>query len=208
MIRSVNSTPGKSAFVKSLVPNLLTSLRLASAPVVAWLIVSGRFRTAVACVTFAGVTDWFDGLAARKLGSGGSVGAVLDPLADKVMLVTLFFALGYAGLIPLWLLAIVIGRDVVIVIGALLLRLLRNASKFRPSISGKVSTFFQIVYALLTLLNGAWPLTILHWLEMTGLVLTTIFTVISGAGYIRLGIRIARREEPYLAMHSSSGHVQ
>lgn len=182
-----------------LVPNLITLLRFAAAPFVAWLIVTGHFRSAVALVAFAGVTDWLDGFAARKLGSGGNVGIILDPLADKGMLVTLFLALGYARLIPLWLVGLVIGRDVVIVVGALLLRMLRGIRRFKPLIVGKVSTFFQIVYALLTLLDAAWPWAFLHWLEVTGLVLTTIFTTISGAGYIRRGIRLARREELYPA---------
>jgi cardiolipin synthase (CMP-forming) len=179
-----------------LIPNLLTSLRLAAAPLVAWLIVSGQFRTAVLALALAAVTDWLDGAAARRFGVSGRTGVVLDPLADKVMLVTLFLSLGYATLIPLWLLALVIGRDLVIVIGALLLRIFRGARKFMPSIAGKVSTFFQIVFALLALLNAAWPYQILGWLEMTALVLTTIFTAISGAGYVRLGIRMARREIP------------
>jgi cardiolipin synthase len=166
------------------------------------MIVSGRFRAAVGLVAFAGVTDWFDGFAARKLKVAGRMGVVLDPAADKLMLVTLFLALGYAGLIPLWLLGLVIGRDLVIVIGALLLRIFRGARNFSPSLTGKVSTFFQIVYALLVLLNAAWPAAILRWLTLTGLGLTALFTVLSGAAYVRLGIRIARRQEPYLTIHS------
>jgi cardiolipin synthase (CMP-forming) len=179
-----------------LIPNLLTSLRLFSAPVVAWLIVSGRYRTAVAVLAFAGITDWLDGAAARRLGVSSATGVILDPLADKAMLVTLFCALGYTRIIPAWLFALVIGRDLVIVIGALLLRIFRNARKFVPSIAGKVSTFFQIMFALLALLNAAWPYKAVHWLELAALVLTTIFTTISGTGYVRLGIRMARREIP------------
>lgn len=192
----------------AVLPNLLTALRLAAAPFVAWLITHGSYRNAVAWVAFAGVTDWMDGMAARRFGSGGALGLVLDPLADKTMLVTLFLALGYAGLIPLWLVALIIGRDLVIVIGALLLRMFRGVRRFKPMMMGKVSTFFQIVYALLTLLEAAWPFALLRWLQLTGMALTCLFTVASGAGYIRLGIRLARREEPYLAMHSSSGPAQ
>ena len=169
-------------------PNLLTLLRLFAAPFLAWLIVEGSYRSAIALVAFAGVTDWFDGFTARKLGVAGRSGVILDPLADKVLLVTLFFALAYAGLLPLWLLGLVMGRDLVIVTGALLLRMLRNVRKFVPSMLGKVSTFFQIVFVLLVLLWAAWPLRLLAVLKMLSLILTTIFTAWSGVGYVRLGV--------------------
>lgn len=180
-----------------LIPNILTSLRLAAAPVVAWLIVTGQFHTAVFVLGVAAITDWLDGAAARRLGVSSRTGMVLDPLADKVMLVVMFLSLGYARLIPWWLLGLVIGRDLVIVIGSLLLRIFRGSQKFVPSITGKISTFFQIVYALLTLLNAAWPYRILNWLETAGIVATAVFTTVSGVGYIRRGIRMARREIVY-----------
>jgi cardiolipin synthase (CMP-forming) len=178
------------------IPNLLTSLRLIAAPVLAWLIVTGDYRTAVALVAFAGVTDWFDGAAARRFGAKTGTGVVLDPLADKTLLVVLFLSLGWARLIPPSLLCLVIGRDLVIVIGSLLLRIYRGARRFVPSLMGKVSTFFQIVFVLLTLLQAAWPYAVLHWLQTIALALAAIFTLISGAGYVRLGIRMATRELP------------
>ncbi len=143
----------------------------------------------------AGLSDWFDGWAARRLGATGRLGVILDPLADKVMLVTLFVALAYVRTIPLWLLVLVMGRDLVIVIGALLLRMFRGTQKFVPSLIGKVSTFFQILFVLLVLLNLAFPLPILFWLEMLALFLTALFTAWSGIGYVLLGIRLTRRIE-------------
>ena len=169
-------------------------MRLFAAPFLVWLIVAGSYREAVGVVVFAGVTDWLDGFAARHLGVAGKAGVILDPLADKVMLVTLFFALAYVRLLPLWLLLLVMGRDVVIVTGALLLRIFRNIRKFVPSLVGKVSTFFQIVFVLLVLLWAAWPFKVLAILKALALILTTIFTAWSGAGYIRLGIQLARRK--------------
>ena len=144
-------------------------------------------------VGFAGITDWLDGYTARRLGATGELGIILDPMADKVMLVTLFLALTYSGLIPIWTLALVIGRDLVIVIGSLLLRTFRNVKKFVPSMIGKVSTFFQIVFVLLVLLHAAFPFAFLMWLEVLALALTTVFTAWSGLGYVRLGIRLTRR---------------
>lgn len=176
-----------------LLPHILTLLRLLASPFLAWLIIQSRFIEALLVVCFAGLTDWLDGYTARRLGATGELGIILDPIADKVMLVTLFLALTYDGLIPLWMLALVMGRDLVIVIGSLLLWTFRNVKKFVPSIIGKVSTFFQIVFVLLVLLHAAFPLTFLFWLQMLALALTALFTAWSGFGYVRLGIRLTRR---------------
>jgi cardiolipin synthase (CMP-forming) len=174
-------------------PNLITVLRLVLSPVLAALLANHRFSEALYLVVFAGATDWLDGYTARKIHVAGRMGVVLDPLADKALLVTLFLSLCYIGLIPVWLLSLVIGRDLVIVVGALLLRIFRNVHRFTPSIVGKVSTFFQIVFVLLVLLRATFPNRIFFWLEWIALVLTTIFTVLSGAGYIRKGIQLTRR---------------
>ena len=136
---------------------------------------------------------WTD-YAARKLGVTGKLGIILDPLADKLMLVTLFFALAFARLIPVWLLILVMGRDLVIVIGALLVRTYRNIRRFPPSTLGKVSTFFQIVFVLLVLMHAAASYAFIYWLQSLALLLTTLFTTLSGIGYVRLGIRMAKRQ--------------
>jgi cardiolipin synthase len=134
-----------------------------------------------------------DGYAARKLGISGRLGVILDPLADKVLLVVVFIAMGFLGLVPLWLFILVVVRDLVIVIGASLVRLLRNIREFRPSTLGKVSTFFQIVLALLAVVYAAFPYEWIRWLKITGVVLTAIFTTVSGLDYVRQGIEMARQ---------------
>ena len=73
-------------------PNALTFLRLGSSPILVWLLLEYRYREALVLVLIAGLTDWLDGYAARRLGTGGKTGVVLDPLADKALLVTLFQA--------------------------------------------------------------------------------------------------------------------
>jgi cardiolipin synthase len=163
------------------------------APFIAWLLYSSHFRAALILLFLAALSDWFDGFTARRLNSAGQLGVILDPLADKVLLVTLFVALGVLRLIPLWMLSLAVGRDLVIVIGALLVRLLRGTRKFLPSTLGKVSTFFQIVLVLLALLYAAFPLQILLWLKYTALCLSAFFTALSGFDYVRRGILIARR---------------
>lgn len=145
-------------------------------------------------VLVAGLTDWFDGYVARRLGTGGAVGIVLDPLADKALLVTLFITLALQRLIPLWMLILAIGRDLIIVGGALLLRIFRGRQRFLPSMTGKVSTFFQIVLVLLVLLQAAFSHPVIRWLSALALGLAAVFTCVSGLEYIRRGIRMARKD--------------
>ena len=174
-------------------PHLITSFRLLCSPVVIWLLFQSRYRSALALVFLAGISDWFDGFAARRLKSSGRIGIILDPLADKVLLVTLFVGLATLGLIPAWMFWLALGRDLVIVIGALLVRILRGVRKFLPTTLGKVSTFFQIMLILLTLCFAAFPYGFLLWLKYTALALSALFTLLSGLDYVRLGIELAQR---------------
>lgn len=175
-------------------PHLITLLRLFCSPLIAWLLVESRFRAALMVIVLAGVTDFLDGYTARKVRSSGQLGVVLDPLADKVLLVTLFVALALLQLIPLWMLWLAVVRDLVIVLGAWLVRVFRGRRKFLPTTLGKVSTFFQIILVCLVICYAAFPLAVLHWLSETSLVLSALFTAWSGMDYIRIGIRLARRQ--------------
>lgn len=174
-----------------LLPHAITLLRLLAAPAIAWLILQRRFREALALVLLAGITDWLDGFAARKLKVSGQIGVVFDPLADKVLLVTLFFVLTAVGLIQFWLFCLVMVRDLVIVVGALLLRRYRGIRRFTPSMLGKESTFFQIVFVFLVLLWASWPIEFFLWLKVMAFWVTALFTFASGIDYVRLGIRLA-----------------
>ena len=173
-------------------PNFISLIRLLAAPFVAWLLYTGKFREALVLLLVAGLTDWLDGYSARKLGMTNHLGIILDPLADKVLMVVVFISLGLLHLIPWWLFLMVVARDLVIVTGAFLLRILRNRREFLPSMMGKVSTFFQIVLALLAVVYAAFPYPLIEWLKITGVVLTAIFTLLSGADYVRQGIQMAR----------------
>jgi cardiolipin synthase (CMP-forming) len=160
-----------------------------------------RLALALATTFAVGLTDWLDGWAARHLNGGETkLGLILDPLADKAMLVTLFLCCGPAGLIPIWLVVLVMGRDLVIVAGASLVRAVKGPMKFSPMAVGKVSTFFQILSILLVLILGIWeghapdPRNT-GWLRVLvdlSLAETAFFTAISGLGYIRRGIAMAR----------------
>ncbi len=121
---------------------------------------------------------------------------MFDPIADKVLLVTLFIVLAIIHLVPLWMFALVIGRDVVIVVGAFLVRTLRGIKQFVPTFLGKVSTFFQIMLVLLAVCAEAFPNRILLDLREAALILSALFTFLSGADYVRIGILMARRRHP------------
>jgi cardiolipin synthase len=166
---------------------------LAAAPVLAYFLLQSRFQEALGLALLAGLTDWLDGFLARKLHVSGKMGVVLDPIADKTLLVTLFLTLGYIRLVPRWVVALVIGRDVMIVVGALLLRAFRHVRQFVPSPLGKVSTFFQIVLVLLVLLELCFKTETLSWLEKAALFGAVFFTTASGADYVRRGVLMSKR---------------
>ncbi len=173
-------------------PNLISLARLMAAPFIAWLLFAGSFRAALFVLLVAGATDWLDGYSARKMGIASRIGVVLDPLADKVLLVVVFVSLFWLGLIPFWLFVVLVGRDLVIVTGALIMRLLRNRREFVPSLLGKISTFFQILLALLAVVHAAFPYWIIEAMKITGEILAAIFTLLSGLDYVRQGIQMAR----------------
>jgi cardiolipin synthase len=174
-------------------PNIITLVRLLAAPIVAWLLAGGLYKQALILVIVAGLTDWLDGFTARKLNATGKTGLILDPLADKVLLVVLFIQLALSNLIPLWMLLLAVIRDVVIVLGALLIAALRNVRRFFPSIWGKVSTFFQIMLVLMVLLEAAFPRQSLYILRESALYISAFFTALSGLDYTRRGIEMLRQ---------------
>lgn len=176
------------------IPNLISTLRLAAAPLVAWLVIQQRFGTALLVGIFAGVTDWLDGFAARKLKVRSESGTYLDPAADKALLVAAFLSLGWTKQIPAWLVFLVLGRDVVIVVGVVLLWKFRSRTHFPPLLSGKVSTFFQIVTVVLVLLSAVFPGRVFSILRFLSFVCTAFFTGLSGFNYIRRGIEMTKRQ--------------
>jgi cardiolipin synthase len=175
-------------------PHLLTLIRLLAAPLVAWLLLQFRFHEALAAVLVAGLTDWFDGFAARRLHVSGRIGVILDPFADKTLLVTLFLTIGYMRLVPEWLIYLIIGRDVMIVAGALAVRLLRGIREFLPSTLGKVSTFFQILLLLVVLVHASFRYDMLLWFQNIALLLCALFTSLSGLDYIRRGVQMSQTD--------------
>ena len=132
-------------------PNLLTLARLLLTPVIVAGLVGGKCLLPLALVAIAGVTDAFDGMLARRYGAVSQTGAYLDPIADKLLLVSLYVSFGIAGIVPAWLVYLVVGRDLLIMALVALGWVLVGERRFPPSIWGKLSTLLQIVAAVLFL---------------------------------------------------------
>ena len=132
-------------------PNLITFARLCAVPLAVWLVIDHRLGSAFALFLAAGVSDAIDGWLARRLGNGNSVGALLDPVADKALLVTMYVTLAAVHEVPDWLAILVVFRDLVIVGGVIVLGLLGRPVVIRPLFVSKVNTALQIMLVALTL---------------------------------------------------------
>lgn len=133
-------------------PNFLTGIRVLLAPLTAWLILRDRDLAALCVFACAGASDWVDGFLARRYGLVSRFGEYLDPAADKLLMLACFLTLTYIGQAPLWLTAVVIGRDVAIVLGVGIARAFALPVKMEPLAVGKASTVVQIGYIGLVLL--------------------------------------------------------
>ncbi len=177
-------------------PNALTALRLVLAPVFLWLYASGDVRHALPVFAVAAGSDLLDGLAARVLRQHSRLGEILDPIADKLLAFCALVALAWAGRIPAWLPALVVGRDAVIVAGAFLLQALGVAHRLRvlPTRAGKYATFSLALLVVGELLGDLRPgllAPLLPWLAATGL-LAAFFVVLSLLQYARVFARAVR----------------
>ena len=176
-------------------PNILSALRMIAAPIAAWLILHGAYLPALLVFCFAGLSDAADGFLAKKFGLASRFGAWLDPAADKLLMLASFVTLTYVGAVPLWLTAMVIGRDVFIVVGVLLAKLLALPLEVKPLMVGKVSTVVQVLYIALVLL-----LLTLHEpplvIEQAGEAVVTLLTVWSFVSYAQVWLKAAFRRVP------------
>ena len=172
------------------IPNLLTLSRLILVPVVLRAIWVQDFGWALLWSAIAGVTDALDGFLARRLHAPSRIGAYLDPVADKLLLSGSYLVFGLRGLIPLWITAIVFGRDLLILTFAGLAFLFTNSRDFPPTIWGKLSTIIQIGTVLTVLVSG-----LLQWgrpLVFFALACVVVATSWSAVHYMYLGVRIFR----------------
>jgi cardiolipin synthase len=133
------------------IPNLITLARILLVPVVIWAITSGGMQVAFLLFLAAGVSDAVDGFLAKRFGMATELGAYLDPLADKAMIVSIYVALGVAEAIPRWLVILVVSRDIMIVGAIMLSWLVDKPVALKPLMVSKANTVAQIVLALVVL---------------------------------------------------------
>jgi cardiolipin synthase len=164
-------------------PNLICVLRILLVVPTLQALTRGEYGWALALFAVAAVSDGVDGLLAKTFGWTSALGKVLDPLADKLLLVSVFLVCAWLGLVPWWVAAAAIARDLAIGLGALVFRLWFGPLHGRPSLLSKVNTGAQIVYLVAAILCAAsgWPP---RELLQTLAIITLLTTLSSGAGYV------------------------
>jgi cardiolipin synthase len=170
------------------IPNMLTFGRICAVPVAIWLVLRGDCAIATVLFLLAGLTDALDGWLARREGPS-TLGTLLDPLADKLLLTSMFITLAAVGLLPLWLAIMVVFRDGMIIGGIGLLRLLGNAVMIRPLVVSKLNSVAQIALVGITLAEAGFAV---HPPEVrTALIgLVALTTLISGGAYVMRGAKL------------------
>ena len=173
----------------SQIPNLLTLLRIAACPVLVLLLSDRSYDTAILLFLAAGITDGLDGYIAKRYDCVSSLGAILDPIADKLLIASAYIMLAILQDIPFWLLIVVMFRDLVIVVGYLVLVVMGDEIPMNPSHLSKLNTFLQISLVIAVLSGKADWLYIPLAVEalVVGVLITTVS---SGCQYVwALGIR-------------------
>jgi cardiolipin synthase len=164
-------------------PNILTVFRFLLVPPVVMLMLKDEFMPALVLFAVAGFSDALDGFLARRYHWTSRIGGLMDPLADKLLMVSSYLTLGWLGLIPLWLVGLVILRDLVIVTGAIIYNARIEHIEAEPSIVSKLNTLAQILLVLSVLFNQAFVELPAWWIDL--LAYSVLVTIVwSGAGYV------------------------
>jgi cardiolipin synthase len=175
-------------------PNYITLARIILIPFFIGFMIYHHYRIAMAVFLVAGVTDALDGMIARIRNQKTELGAFLDPIADKLLLVSAFVTLVLLDILPVWLVMVVVSRDAILVIGSLALYFTGHAFTAQPAIIGKATTVLQLLVVMISLalkiygVKMGW-LPVLYWT-------TAVFTVVSGIQYIARGTKIVGQDTP------------
>jgi cardiolipin synthase len=174
--------------VYSNLPNFITLGRVMSVPVIFWLLVNDYARAAFFVFLMAGLSDAIDGYLAKRFKWTSELGAYLDPLADKILVVSIYIALAVAGQLPLWLVIAVVSRDILILLAVLLSWLVDRPFRIKPLTISKLNTAAQLILATTVLGDNAFGLVLATVREVLVWV-TGISTVLSLLAYLQLWIR-------------------
>lgn len=164
-------------------PNIITALRIVLVMPLAWALLEHNFDLALLLVFIAGGSDALDGFLAKHYGWVSTLGSVLDPLADKLLLVVTFLSLGYLALVPSWLVVAVLGRDIVIVTGAVTYYVLIGRYDMAPTLLSKLNTLMQIVLVFGVVLAQVFDFPRM-WMIEIGVWVVLATTLLSGIHYV------------------------
>lgn len=164
------------------VPNLISAIRIILTPIFVIYLIDDQLLPALIVFIIAGVSDGIDGLVARVFNQRSRLGTYLDPIADKIVLMSGFVGLSLIGLLPAWLAVMVISRDVMILLGVFILFMNNLKIAFRPSISSKMTTCFQFITVIIAFTRGY--SVILAFSYHYIVYFTGLLTIISGLHYI------------------------
>jgi cardiolipin synthase (CMP-forming) len=165
------------------IPNIITLARIILVPVVVWAIASNQMEIAFAVFVVAGVSDAVDGFLAKRFNMTSELGALLDPLADKALLVSIFVALGIWGAVPRWIVILVVSRDFMIVAAVIVSWLFDKPVPMKPSMVSKLNTVAQVAFAALVLAALAFDFP-RHPYDLILMVFVTVFTLVSVSLYL------------------------
>jgi len=174
------------------IPNLITILRVLLVPIFVIYIINDRTLGSLIIFVIASVSDALDGFIARVFHQKSDLGTYLDPLADKILLVTAYTTLAILKMIPPWLAVLIVSRDVIILLGFLVLYLNGHPIKAHPSLLSKSTTWLQIATILMILSNGYLNI---EPIKIYTFWLTAGFTIASGLQYIRIGLIVLTEDE-------------
>ncbi len=165
------------------IPNFITIARLIGVPLIVWLLIVDRYAEATILFVLAGVSDAADGFIAKRFSAASELGAYLDPIADKALLVSVFVTLGFNGQLPPWLIVLAVSRDLFIIGGMLLAYVLSNPMPVRPLLVSKVNTAAQILLIAFVLVDRAGLMALMPLIWLT-IVAVAVLTVASAGAYL------------------------
>ena len=169
-------------YIKKNIPNLFTGIRLLLIPVLIYLLYSHDFTSALYLIIFMGLSDAVDGFLAKRLNCISRFGEFFDPICDKLMLISATVTLAYIGLLPTWLVWLVIMRDLIIIGGGIVYYFYIEEFRAAPSLLSKANTFFQLLLVVIVIYSqiNALPQ---QWID--GLIaIAASTTLLSGVGYM------------------------
>lgn len=194
----ISSCPNTSSFYKYF-PNTLTILRLLGTPLCVWFIAHNQLTVAFWIFFAVCITDWFDGYLARRWQATSKLGQMLDPIADKLLIMSVYLALGWWAFIPLWLTALVLSRDLLILLSSSGIMFMGQVKmNLTPTLLGKVSTTAQMLFSGFILARDVFASftptsSVENILMVSFLYSVTFLTILSGVTYGRMAISAFRK---------------